>query len=130
MAEEKKQIGKYDILGVLGKGAMGLVYRGVHRDLGREVGAGRLGPFIGAGGSARRGIEDRRISGNGAVGRLRHADSVGARPAVSYDQGYGAAGGPRRKECGWGDSRETEEDPSRPHPGRTRATLGDGLVGP
>ena len=37
MAEHPKKIGKYNIVGVLGKGAMGLVYRGEDPLLGRQV---------------------------------------------------------------------------------------------
>jgi serine/threonine-protein kinase len=76
-AEQPKQIGKYEIIGVLGKGAMGLVYRGRDPLLGREV---ALKVITGA--DITDEMKERFIHEARAVARLDHPNIV-----VVYDLG-------------------------------------------
>jgi len=76
-ADQPKQIGKYEITGVLGKGAMGLVYRARDPLLGREV---ALKVITGAEISDE--MKERFIHEARAVARLDHPNIV-----VVYDLG-------------------------------------------
>ena len=75
METEIRKIGKYDILSILGKGAMGTIYKGIDPVIQRHVAIKTISSQIPA--TEQQALKDRFIREAQAAGRLQHANIVG-----------------------------------------------------
>ena len=71
-----KKIGKYKVLGVLGQGGMGIVYKGLDPDIEREVAIKTIRVDTGTDGGKKEELLTRIIREAKAAGRLNHPNII------------------------------------------------------
>lgn len=76
MTESLRQVGKYEVIGILGRGSMGVVYKGRDPEIGRIVALKTLRKFTSSSGADRdQAIERFKIEARSA-GNLRHPNII------------------------------------------------------